>query len=232
MEITYHVKKTQEKIGDLLVQLECLENLDETIDQVFKVLEQNGNPQALEELCPYFGVIWPAARGLAEYLADLPPPHLVGKRVLELGCGLALPSLVAAKRGGKVVATDFHPEVQRFFSRNVELNSVQNLQYLQINWEKESPSFQPFDWVIGSDILYERRFAHPLAQVFSKVLKPGGVAILTDPGRPYLQDFVDEMKKLGFRYRTDIRKVPHGSKLQEVFILSFERELAAGQPSV
>src|SRR4051794_22025957 len=114
MPIVYHTKKQTETFEQTTLEIECLDNLDQTIDQVFKYLEGQGNPQALEELCPYFGVIWPAARGLSQFLSLLPDLELSGKTVVELGCGLALPSILAAKRGAQVLATDFHPEVPRF----------------------------------------------------------------------------------------------------------------------
>src|SRR6185312_4707960 len=52
---------------------------------------------------PYWAELWPCARSLAAHLATL---DLTGMRVLELGCGLALPSLVAALRGADVLASD------------------------------------------------------------------------------------------------------------------------------
>src|SRR4051812_3092552 len=120
--MNYGLTTQIETIGPLRLQIECLKDLNQTIDEVFKHLEHSGNPQALEELCPYFGVVWPAARGLGEYLAQLPRDAITGKAILELGCGLALPSMVAARLGAEVLATDFHPEVPRFLSSNIQLN--------------------------------------------------------------------------------------------------------------
>lgn len=66
------------------------------------------------ELAPY--VLWPSAFALAAWLlqssasglhsAQQPPVTLAGKRAVELGCGLALPSLAAALGGARVLATD------------------------------------------------------------------------------------------------------------------------------
>jgi predicted nicotinamide N-methyase len=50
-----------------------------------------------EELLPYWAHLWPSAVALAEELA---PRSLRGARTLELGCGLGLPSVVAARGGG------------------------------------------------------------------------------------------------------------------------------------
>jgi predicted nicotinamide N-methyase len=223
MEIEYKVKTQVESIGEWKINIECLEDLNQTIDQVFSYLETQGNPQALEELCPYFGVIWPSARGLAEYLSTFSKAELRSQRVLELGCGLALPSMIAEKKGAQVTATDFHPIVPRFLDKNIEHNQLIHLNYLHINWEKENIPLPAFDWIIGSDILYERRFPEPLAATITKYLLPHGKVIIADPGRPYLQEFVDEMKKQGFTCNTKILKVPHPPSSQEVFILIFDR---------
>jgi predicted nicotinamide N-methyase len=222
VHLTYKTKQQLESIGSVQLNIECLDDLNATIDQVFKVLEGQGNPQALEELCPYFGVIWPAARGLSEYLSQLPTSSLLGTQVLELGCGLALPSMVTAKRGAQTLATDFHPEVPKFLEKNILNNQLTHLKYQWVNWEKDAPQLGPFDWVIGSDILYERRYPEPLARTIAKQVKPNGKIILADPGRPYLQGFVDAMKSLGFQCTTKIFRVPNPPTFQEVFVLIFD----------
>jgi predicted nicotinamide N-methyase len=223
IEIQYHTKRQLERIRSFELEIECLDNLDQTIDQVFKYLEDVGNPQALEELCPYFGVIWPSARGLAQFLSDLPQSALSNKNVLELGCGLALPSMLASKIGAQVIATDFHPEVPGFLKTNIQKNQLENLNYRAVNWEVEMPNFEKFDWVIGSDVLYEKRYAESLAKTIDQLVKPDGKVLIADPGRPYLQSFVDAMKSFGFQERTTILKVPHPPQMQEVFVLSFQK---------
>ncbi len=221
----YKLKKQIEKIGSFEFELECLDNLDETIDQVFKQLENHKNPRTLEELCPYFGVVWPAARALAEYLADLPESKIRGKTVLELGCGLALPSILATKRLAHVVATDFHPEVWGFLESNIKINHIQNITYRNMNWENRiEPAVKNFDWIIGSDILYESRYSASLALNLSKQVNQNGHVVIADPGRPYLQDFVDAMKNQGFDYQTQTKKVSHPPFFQEIFILIFNRK--------
>src|SRR5262245_28817037 len=49
---------------------------------------------------PYWAHCWSGARALAEHV-----PSNAG-RVLEVGCGLGLPGLVATRRGGHVVFAD------------------------------------------------------------------------------------------------------------------------------
>ena len=49
-----------------------------------------------DEFLPYWAELWPSGVALAGYVATL---DLAGRRVLELGCGLALPSFAAALAG-------------------------------------------------------------------------------------------------------------------------------------
>lgn len=222
----YKLKRQFERIGALELQIECLENLDQTIDALFEFLQKSGREALLEELCPYFGVVWPSARALTEYLVTH-AATIRGARVLELGCGLAIPSLALEKFGAEVTATDFHPEVPKFLDKNKTLNSSVGIQYLHLDWQRTSLASAlsgRFDWVVGSDILYERGQPEPVARVIDEWLTPGGRAVLADPGRPYLQSFVDEMARRDFCHHTQIREVKDQTVNAEIFLLVFERE--------
>ena len=82
------------------------------------VLERPAEPESLidegafadDEFLPYWAERWPSGIALAEHLAA---HDLRGARVLEIGCGLGLPSLVAARLGADVVATDWSPTRSR-----------------------------------------------------------------------------------------------------------------------
>lgn len=216
MEFDYRTRVHELQLADLKLKVRCLESLDQTIDQLFKHIETTGDTRALEDLCPYFGVVWPAGRALSEVLAHQPLEALKGKRFIEVGCGLAIPSLVAALRGAGVTATDFHPDVPGFLSENLLLSGVE-LSYVHMNWQTEPlpPQVQggSYDWVVGSDILYEKQHPEHVASALERLLKPGGKLVVADPGRPYLQTFVDAMKKRGFDATLQSQS--------EVFVFSF-----------
>lgn len=223
----YKLKIETEIIGpprsELGLRIERLANLNETIDELFAELERKGDPSLLEALCPYFGVVWPSARGLSEHLAQLGRAELEGKRLLEVGCGLALPSLIAARLGARVVATDFHPDIPRFLERNIELNSAEGIEFVSWDWQKTESPLGSFDWVVGSDILYERQHPAPVARMLARHVSAGGRIVLADPGRPYLQAFADEMKALGFGCAITARNVPDTPVRKDVFILELKR---------
>lgn len=209
------------------LRLTTLRDLNSTIDLMFEELEKIGKPELLEKLCPYFGVVWPSARALALEVLRASPC-----RVLEVGCGLALPSLVATRLGFEATASDFHPQVERFLSLNREPNGASGLRYEEWDWQNQpEPDGRigpKHDWVIGSDLLYDRELPVPLARAMAGAVAPGGRITLTDPARPYLQSFCDEMtRRHGFSMETRIVPVPHPKPedpgfMQEIFVLDFK----------
>jgi predicted nicotinamide N-methyase len=229
--LQYETQQIDLQIGQEKFKIECVQDLNKTIDDLFAIFEKQGNPDLLEELCPYFGVIWPSARGLALHLATLHPIKFQDLRILEVGCGLALPSLYCARKGAHVVATDFHPEVPRFLEKNIALNGIKTLQFQRLNWAEEItaavPNHAKFDWVIGSDVLYESQHPKPVARALASQIRPDGKIMLADPARPYLQPFADEMRELGFREETTVIRVPAepGAPVdhRDIFVLSFTR---------
>lgn len=224
MTFRYELKRQREKIGSIELEIECLKDLNQTIDDLFLELERTGNASLLEELCPYFGTVWPSARALAETLVEK-EELFSGKRILEVGCGLAIPSIVAAKLGAEIVATDFHPEVPRFLESNLAINQAGSVRYERIDWSKGFPDLGAFDWVIGSDVLYEKQHALLLARVVSQYMGRGeGGAIIADPARPYLQAFLDEMTHLGASHQTSVRTAEDRPVPKDIFIVELHRK--------
>jgi predicted nicotinamide N-methyase len=90
--------------------------------------EQAGISSAL---WPLFGLLWPSGQVLAHAMQAF---ELDGKRILELGCGLALASLVIHRRGGDVTASDCHPLTETFLKENLRLNHLPPMKYRTGNW--------------------------------------------------------------------------------------------------
>lgn len=218
VKVEYIRKIEQRKLGDKLYVMETIRDLDEAIDMICDALspEEQKDPFA-EDLCPYFGILWPAAEALSIYLNDH-SELIKSKSVLELGCGLGYPSLVATQVGAKVMATDFHPDVEEYFQRNCRHSSLM-CDYQRLNWREDKRDIGLYDVVMGSDVLYESKHASEVAQGLIRFLKPGGKILLSDPGRPYLQPFVTAMKQSGYQDQMDAVKV----KDKEVFVFLFSK---------
>lgn len=218
IKVHYNTHIQQRQLGDKLYVMETIQSLDEAIDQVCEVLtnEEQKDPFA-EDLCPYFGILWPAAEALSRYLNEN-PGLIKNKMILELGCGLGYPSLVATHFGAKVLATDFHPDVEEYFLRNCRHSNLA-CEYLRLNWREDKQDIGLFDIVMGSDVLYESKHASEVAKGLIRFLKPGGKIVLSDPGRNYLQAFLEAMKSEGYMEESELISV----KDKEVFVFLFSK---------
>jgi predicted nicotinamide N-methyase len=142
-----------------------------------------------EEFLPYWAELWPSGLALARYVAER---DLQGLRVLELGCGLGLPALAAARRGADVLATDWAEDATELLRRNAERNDV-FLRVARVRWSEPEPLLRaaPWDLVLGADLLYEARNAEQLAGLLPLL---GGEVLLAEPGRPYAKEFLERFR--------------------------------------
>lgn len=143
-------------------------------------------------VAPYWAVLWRSGVALGRELAKA--PGLAGLRVVELGCGLGVPSLVAARAGAEVLATDEAEEALEL----VELNARENglaVRIARAAWDAagELVGRGPFDLVLAADVLYERQ---SVAALLSLLPRLGGEVWLADPGRPGAAAFLHQAPRL------------------------------------
>jgi predicted nicotinamide N-methyase len=134
-----------------------------------------------DEFLPYWAELWPAATALAAAL-----PDVEGLRVIELGAGLGVPSLVAAARGARVTATDWSQDAVELLRENAVRNG---LELEAERWDWREPRAGRFDLALGADVLYERRNVEPL---LARLRELAPLAYIGLAGRPYEAAFLGE----------------------------------------
>lgn len=139
---------------------------------------------------PWWARLWPSGVALARALdAERPAP---GARVLELGCGLGLPSLVAARAGAEVLATDGSTDAVVFAAHALALNELGG-ETAHADWAQHGAQLAargPYDLVLAADVFYTQANVPLALQLLPRLLAPGGMVRLADPGRAGARDFL------------------------------------------
>ncbi len=153
---------------------------------------------AADQSLPYWPVIWPSSLMLAGQIitsghSDTNPPP----RVLEIGCGLGIAGVAAGMMGSHVTFTDYDSDALLFAGHNARSNGLADYSVRILDWR--SPATDLFNWIIASDVLYERRLHEILINVMDNMLAPDGEVWMTDPQRTAAADFPLLAASRGYR---------------------------------
>jgi SAM-dependent methyltransferase len=146
---------------------------------------------------PIFGLLWPSGQVLAQKMVAF---ELAGKRILEVGCGLGLASLVVHRRGGDITASDSHPLAALFLADNVLRNAMSPLKFEIGNWSRSNPNLGTFDLIIGSDLLYDRDQPRALSAFIDAHSAATVEVLIVDPDRGNQSGFNRCMGVLGYSH--------------------------------
>lgn len=177
-------------LDDLVTQTIELPSGDLQILQPAESAElPDDGPVEWAPIAPYWSVLWRSGVALAREVDGM---DLRGKRVGELGCGLALPSIAVARAGATVLATDADSEALELVGRNAEANGVR-VETARIDWTEPEELVKrgPFELVLAADVLYESASVDALLSLLPR-LSPE--VLLADPGRPAADEFVERAK--------------------------------------
>ena len=139
---------------------------------------------------PYWARPWPSGLALTAELEEHPPR--AGTRALELGCGLALPSVVAARAGAVVLATDGATDAVAFAAHTLALNET-DATVAHADWGEHADTLAgrgPFDLVLAADVLYTQANVRAALEAWPRLLAGWGEILLADPGRAGTRDFL------------------------------------------
>lgn len=188
----YQTQEHSLNFGDVTVKIDCITNFDDLLNALIEKGEEHEDYK--DERLPYWADLWHSAIAMAQYLVaeQLISPQM---SVTEIGCGLGLPSIVAAKLGAIVRPTDYLQETLDFLEQNWKKNSEQVFQGALLDWRKPDPSFQA-ELVLASDVAYEKRFFDELPHALSVLSKKGGRIIITEPNRAIAKPFIKQLKEM------------------------------------
>ncbi|SEQ14009.1 Lysine methyltransferase [Amphritea atlantica] len=160
--------------------------------------DEDGQAEALgisSASWPLFGIVWPSGQVLAHHLFQT---NFRDKRILEVGCGIGLTSVLLNHLRADITATDYHPEAEGFMQHNTDLNDDPRVPFVRTGWADQQTDLGLFDLIIGSDLLYEDEHVQQLADFICQHSRPQGQVILVDPGRGRHARFSRAMAEAGF----------------------------------
>ena len=172
---------------------------------------------AQDERLPYWADLWPSSVALARHVFE--GEHIAGRRAVELGCGVGLPSVIALARGADILATDHYEAALDFTRYNALVNLGRELRTRILDWHTpRTQALGYFDLVLVADVLYERRNVPALAALIPTLLTPGGEVLLADPGRKNAPVFLKVMRDMGSFSSTEQCLVPSNDRTVTVFV--------------
>lgn len=168
-----------------------------------------------------FGLVWDASRVLAERMAER---DVDGLRVLEVGSGIGLASLVLNRRGADITATDRHPRAAGFMERNAALNDDTPIPFERTGWADLDDDLGQFDLIIGSDLLYEPASVQLLSEFIARHANATCRVVLVDPGRGYMGKLGRALEAFGFEpLRSELVTTEADDGVKKMRVVEFGR---------
>jgi len=146
---------------------------------------------------PYWAEFWPSCHIMASEILD--KYNFNNDEVLELGSGNGISGLSIPLKNGEIIYSDYDPNSYPFIRINHFLNHSEIPKVLKLDWtQNKHPN--KYNWLIASDLAYEKRLYGPLIQSMNKLLTPSGKILLTEPERSFASPFFTLLKENGFNY--------------------------------
>ncbi len=213
------------EFGDTDIHLRTLRD-----DQQFQDAEHIAEDLGISSASwPHFGVVWESGEMLARLMHTL---DIRGLKVLEVGCGIGLASIVLGVRHADITATDHHPEAEAYMDSNAVLNGIRPIPFVRTGWEDTDSRLGRFDVVIGSDLLYEALHVNLLADFILGHTNPRCQVTIIDPGRGLHGKFTRRMVEIGYTHDSTQRTDPDIPASYTGHIMRFSRVAGAQAPDV
>ncbi len=180
-------------IGALPLSLLRVKDLERWVDRDALLRDDTEEP-------PYWAHLWTGALTLARYLeARVDCREMT---VLDLGCGLGLTGIIAARKGGRVVFADKEPAALAFATANARRNECRDWETRALDFTSDRLN-QQFMLILGAEILYDRPTFPLLVSFLRHHVAPYGRALLADAKRTNTAEFYTLLEKAGLRWRQE-----------------------------
>jgi predicted nicotinamide N-methyase len=188
-------------VGGAPIRLQTVPDLADLVDRG-AVLRGEAEP-------PYWAYLWAGARALATYAARR--MMLRGAEVLEIGCGLGLPGLVAARAGARVLFVDAVPAALTFVEASLAANGLRG--EVACHDYRALSATRRFDVVLAAEVAYDRDGYAGLAAVFRRHLAPGGIGVMADGYRTDTRPLYVELARAGLATAAVDCRVPEEGRI-------------------
>jgi len=162
----YPTHAVQLEFGAIDIDLLTVRRLEDYVDTE-ALLRDSDAPEP-----PYWAHLWTGSRHLARLLATRVACR--GRRTVDIGCGLGLVGLVAARRGARVLAVDTAYAALTFARANAARNACA---LTVVQADVALPGLRgPFDLCLAADVTYDPRLQQAIAAFLAAQLSPAGEA--------------------------------------------------------
>lgn len=144
---------------------------------------------------PYWALAWTGARAIAAAVEEIWLRPLA--KVLDLGCGLGLAGMAAARRGFAVTFGDYLEKPLEFVRATLVRSGTPRCEVQRIDFTHDEPA-ERYDLVVAADIVYDPVHYAPLASFLYDSIAPQGTILLTESLRADARVFLEEMAARGF----------------------------------
>lgn len=211
----FRVEETKVELAGTTLVILHPANADDLIDE---------EDFARDDRLPYWADLWPSARVLGAEVLGMTG---AGRTLLELGCGSGIVATCAAHAGFAVTATDYYEDALRFTTVNAYVNAGARVATRMIDWRDLPDDLGRYDVVVASDVLYERQYGALVAQAVARFLAPRGEAVVADPGRIAVEDFLTAARHAGLTSDARDRRPFHDGNVRQTITLHRLRRVSA-----
>lgn len=172
--------------GNHSVDLFVVDDLEALVDRD-RLLRDSDIPEP-----PYWAHLWVGSRALARHLAASPGRFT---SAIDIGCGVGLAGLVAARLGARTLFLDYAEPALHFARASTRQNGLAG--DFVIGDLRRPPLKRRFDLCLAADATYDPELQKALAVFLSRHLAADGIALCAESVRNVDRGFADACRDRG-----------------------------------